>query len=232
SAAIVNGLNSEEINAEKGLRDARFEGREATANNLAVTGSLLYYWKSLRVQVSGYYGGSVGLSSREADSLQLESGIFGTPVSLVEANFSYQKKGWSLKGLFTVANIPDANRINRAYAKNCPEQMTGYYAEAGYNVLRLFNDSTRKNLSLFLRYESVQINDKMPENGIRNEMNNQTFLTAGINYTPVHGVVIKADVNLKHTGVPNPVLQSIPFPEALPYEQDQTIFSLGLGYSF
>ncbi|HYQ87888.1 MAG TPA: hypothetical protein VES59_11655, partial [Bacteroidota bacterium] len=40
SAAIVNGLNSAGFQHGSGIREGRFEGRNASANNLAVTGSL------------------------------------------------------------------------------------------------------------------------------------------------------------------------------------------------
>lgn len=230
--AIVNGLNAEAINAQDGLREARFEGRDASARNLAVTASILGYWNAFKVQLSAYTGGSVGLAPRSADSLQLESGMFGTPVSLLEGNISYRKQGWTIKALYALVSIPDAGAINKAYANNCPEQMSGWYAEAGYNILRLFNDSTKKDLSLFGRYESVRGNDQMPENGIVNDVNNFSCVTVGLNYTPLPGVVVKADLTYSESGIPNPQLQINPFPQAIPFETKQSVLRLGIGYSF
>ena len=43
SLGVFNGLNSSEFGNGKGIRGGRFEGREATATNLAVNGALLYY---------------------------------------------------------------------------------------------------------------------------------------------------------------------------------------------
>lgn len=232
SLALTNGLNGEEIKADKGLRDARFEGRDASARNLALSSSLLYYINDFRIQASGYFGGSVGLNPRMADSLQLESSAFGTPVTVLEADATWKHNGISFRALATMVNISKAEDLNRAFANNCPEQMNGYYLEAGYNMLKLFNASTQKDLSLFARWESVNRNAKMPSNGIKNDINNRQYLICGLNYAPARGVVLKADITLMKTGEPNPLLVVNPFPQAPEYHTSQTIAEIGLGYSF
>ncbi len=45
--AFVNGLNSSCFESGRGIRDGRYEGREANASALALTGSLLYYYIGL-----------------------------------------------------------------------------------------------------------------------------------------------------------------------------------------
>ena len=232
SLAIVNGLNSAGFENGTGIREGRFEGSDATASNLAVTGSLLYYYKDFRVQASGYFGGSAGLSEMEADSLQLESGMFGTPVSLVEANVQYNTKAFSVRALVASVSIPDAATINRAYANNTPESIFGAYVEAGVNLLNLFNRNTSKNLTLFARYETMDLNKSVPENGISDDLNKKDFIVAGLTFKPIHGVAIKADYVYRETGVPNPVLQINPFPQAPPYYTTNSFFNLGFGYSF
>jgi len=87
------------------------------------------------MQVSTYYGGTVGLTPRAADSLGLDSGPFGTPVSLSEFDIQYSKKGFTFKGLGVICAIPDADKLNTAYASNAPESMIGFMAELGYNLL-------------------------------------------------------------------------------------------------
>ena len=62
SIAIVNGLNSQMFEHGSGIREGRYEGRNATANNLAVTGSMQLYSGKIKLQASGYYGGTVGLA--------------------------------------------------------------------------------------------------------------------------------------------------------------------------
>jgi hypothetical protein len=233
SVALVNGLNSAGFESGSGIREGRFEGRDANASAIAVTGALLYYIKNFRLQASAYYAGSAGLTKVEADSLQLSYGAFGTPVALYEADMQYNHKGVSVKALFTTVNIADAKNINRAYANNTPEKMMGYYAEAGYNILRLLKKH-EQNLMLFARYEKLDMNYKYNEssNGLLDETLNQTYIIGGLTYQPIKGVTVKADYVFKQTGDQNPALVVNPFPGARPYQKKQGFFSLGVGYSF
>ncbi len=231
SFALLNGLNSEGIAAGTGLRDARYEGRNATATNLAVTGSLLYYWSGFRFQVSGYYAGSVGLSPREADSLGLNSGVFGTPVALGEFNVQYRKKGFVFKGLATYCAIPEADKLNTAYALNAPEALAGYMIEAGYNLLE--NSKWKeKELNLFVRYEDMDLMASVPDNGIKDDLYKQTYLVAGLTYLPIRSVAIKFDWKHVSTGDPNPALIFNPAPNAPPYEPVNNFYQLGFAYNF
>jgi len=231
SFGLVNGLNSAEFENGTGIREGRFEGRDATASNIAVTGALLYYLKDFRLQVSGYYGGSAGLSERESDSLQLNSGAFGTPVAVAEANIQYEKNGFEARALFSMVQIDEADKINLAYASNTPETMTCGYIEAGYNILRAFKKDTQKNLTYFIRYENLDLNSKIPANGIENGLNKQEFITTGLTYHPLKGVVIKADYQFKKTGDPNPALINPP-QQGDKFYNTNSYINLGLGYSF
>jgi hypothetical protein len=50
----------------------------------------------------------------------LNTGFFGTPVFLNEANLQYRQNGWTFKALGVIVNIPDADKINAAFANNTP----------------------------------------------------------------------------------------------------------------
>jgi len=232
SFAVVNGLDASAFVNGSGIRGGRFEGSNASASNLAVTASLLYYKSNWRLQTSGYYGGSAGLNKRQADSLQLVSGAFGTPVALAEANAQFYKNGFTFKALAATARIADAFEINRAYANNTPSSMVGWYAEGAYNFYQLINPDARKNLSLFARYEFLDLNNSIPVNGIKNGVNKKSFLVMGLTFQPVSGVIVKADYVLRTTDERNDDLIVNPFPQALPYYTNNGFINLGLGYSF
>jgi len=232
SFAVMNGLRSATFVNGLGIREGRQEGSNATASNLAVTGSLLYYLKDWRLQASGYYGGSAGLVKRQADSLQLDSGPFGTPVGLAEANAQYHKDGVSFRALAAMVNIRDAFEINRAYGNNTPSMMIGMYAEFGYNFYQLINKDAHKNMTVFIRQEFMDLNYKIPSNGIKNGTNRKNYTIVGVTYQPVSGVVIKADYVLRKTDERNEDLIVTPFPQQLPYYTSNGFFNLGLGYSF
>jgi hypothetical protein len=231
SVALMNGLNSAGFTSGTGIRGGRFEGSNANASAMALTGALLYYVKNFRFQASGYYGGSAGLTKKEADSLQLSYGAFGTPVALAEIDGQYHNNGLSVKALFTTVKIADAKAINRAYASNTPETMIAYYGEIGYNVLKLLKN-TDKNLTIFGRYENLNMNYKLPDNGIFDGTLNQQYIVGGLTFQPLKGVSVKADYVFKQTGDQNPALVVSPFPAAQPYYKKQGFFSLGIGYSF
>lgn len=232
SFALLNGLNSARFTNGTGIANGRFEGSQASASNIAVTGALLYYYRNWRLQASGYFGGSAGLVRRMADSLQLRSGPFGTPVGLVEANVQYYNNGVSFKALAASAHIPDASRVNRAYANNTPQAMLGAYAEAGYNFLKIWSDGTTKNLTLFVRYEWMDLNRQLPSNGIENGTLRKSFIVTGITFQPTQGIAVKLDYVMRQTGERNPELVVTPFPSALPYYTSNGFVNLGFGYSF
>lgn len=228
SLAVVNGLNSGGFESGSGIRGGRYEGSNASASCLALTGALLYYKNHFRAQVSGYVGGSAGMPKQEADSLQLTSGLFGTPVELVEGNFQYKNKGFSIKALGVFIAIPNADEINRAYANNTPKNIGGFYGELGYNFLH----KTEKSLVAFTRYENINMNLKIPENGIVNDAINRQFIVAGLSFQPHTGVMIKVDYAYQMTGEINPQLIINPYPQSQPFFKNQHFVNIGLGYSF
>lgn len=232
SVAVMNGLNSETFEHGNGIRGGRAEGSNATANNLAVTASVQYNWNDFKFQVSGYAGGTVGLSKRGADSLNLTSGAFGTPLYLTEANVQYNHGPISAKAIIADINYPGADKINTAYAKNIAKNMYGGYVEAGYDWL--YNKQRGGSFISFVRYEMLDMNASIPTppKAIYDGTLKQQHLIAGFSYLPIPNVVIKADVRLAHTGPENPSLIINPSPARLPYQQSNTILNLGIGYSF
>ncbi len=232
SFAVVNGLNSSTFVNGSGIREGRQEGSNATASNLAVTGAILYYLKDWRLQASAYYGGSAGLIKRVADSLQLKSGPFGTPIALFEANAQYHKNGVSFRILGTMVNIPDAFEINRAYANNTPRAMAGAYAELGYDLYHILRPGSHKNFTVFARQEFMDLNYRTPSNGIKNGVNKKNYTVVGFTFKPISGVVVKADYVLRKTDKRNEDLIVTPYPQQLPYYTSNGFLNIGIGYSF
>lgn len=232
SIALMNGLNSETFEHGNGIRGGRAEGSNASANNLAVTASLQYNWKDFKFQLSGYTGGTVGLNKRGADSLGLQSGMFGTPLYLAEANVQYSHDAFSAKALFATISYPDAGKINTAYAKNIATNIYGGYAELGYDWL--YTKQNKGSFITFARYEYMDLNASIPAppKAIYDGILKQQNFIAGFSYLPIPNIAIKADVRLLHTGEENPALVINPSPVRIPYKQNNTILNLGIGYSF
>ena len=232
SAAIMNGLNSSEFKHGTLIRGGRAEGRNASANNLAITGSLRYSIKKFTFQASGYFGGTVALTPVEADSLRLESGAFGTPVFLGEGNIQYKKNAFTVKVLATMVSIPDAGNLNSSFATNIAKKAFGYYVETGYDFLYRKDSTKKKALIGFLRYENFDLNSSIPANGINDPTLVQQHFVGGISYLPIPQIAIKADVRVVSTGDQNPALIINPNPNAPPYKNENTFINIGFGYSF
>lgn len=232
SLALMNGLNSGGFEHGSGLREGRFEGSNATANNLALTAAIQYYYNDFTFQVSGYMGGTNGLSKRASDSLALNSGIFALPLYLGEANIQWSANGWSARLLGAYISLPDADVINVAYANNISKTMYGAYAELAYNLLEKSKKRQGQQLNIFGRYEMLDLNPTIPADGIYDGTLKQHHIIAGLSFLPVRNVVVKADVRLLHTGPENPTLVINPSPVRIPYKQNNQFLNLGIGYSF
>lgn len=233
SVALLNGLSSSGFDHGDGIRGGRAEGFMAPANNIAITAALQYNWSNFKFQVSGYMSGTTGTTRRAADSLGLNSGAFGTPVYLGEADIQYASHGFSFKALGTYIALPEADKINKAYAKNTASAMYGAYAEVGYDWFHLLKKKHGQFIT-FVRDEMIDLNSTIPAApyGIYDGTLKQNHLIAGISYLPIPNVVIKADVRLLHTGDQNPLLVINPAPNALPYQPNNTFLNVGIGYSF
>ncbi|MFT3908878.1 MAG: hypothetical protein QM737_05590 [Ferruginibacter sp.] len=230
--SLMNGLNSSDFEHGTGIRGGRFEGKNATANNLAVSAAVQYYVKDFTFQLSGYTGGSNGLSKRGSDSLGLSSGFFGMPVYLGEANIQWARNGISAKVLGAYISFPGATDINKAYANNVSKTMYGAYAELAYNLLEHSKKLKGQQLNIFGRYETLDLNASIPENAIYDGTEKQQHIILGFSYLPIRNVVVKADVHFLHTGAQNPSLVINPSPVALPYQQNNQFLNIGVGYSF
>ena len=232
SVGLVNGLSSEAFEHGTGIREGRFEGRNASGNNLAITAALQFYQGDFKSQISGYYGGTIGVSKRKADSLGLQSGTFGTPVAMGEADVQYAHDGFSARVLGAIISIPDADKINRAYANNTPKTEYGAYAEIGYDLMYLMGKPKDKQLVVFVRDEKLNMNASIPSNGVTDGMLNQNYVVAGLSYLPIRNVAIKGDIRIAHTGSQNPDLIINPNPAAQPYQQNYNLVNLGVALSF
>jgi hypothetical protein len=232
SFALMNGLEGQHFEHGTGIRGGRAEGNLASMNNIAVTGAVQYFWKNFKFQVSGYTGGTVTLSPKGSDSLGLNSGAFGTPIYLGEADVQYENNAWSAKALGVYIAYPDAGKMNTVYGNNTATGMNGFYAEVAYNWL--FKKNTKASFISFARFEALNMNASIAANGegIYDGTEDQKYLIIGFGYLPIPNVVIKADIQLLHTGPQNPALVVNPPPNALPYQQNNQFLNLGIGYSF
>ncbi len=228
SVALLNGLNSAAFEHGNGIREGRFEGNNANASALALTASLQYTVSDFKIQLSGYMGGSSGLTKKDADSLGLNNSTFGTPVYLGEANIQYNHNAFNAKVLGSYISIPDADKINEAYDNNTASGMYGAYAELSYDWL--FKKNIKAQFVTFARYEMIDLNSSTSgTKAIYDGTLKQSHFLFGIGYLPIPNVAIKADVRVLNTGNANPALTT---PSSTPYQSNNQFINIGIGYSF
>ncbi len=233
SLALMNGLNSKNFAFGSGIRSGRMGGSKATASNIALTGALLYYIGNFRIQASSYYGGSAGIDQIMSDSLNLDNGAFGTPVNLNEANIRFSNKNFEWKALACIINIPDAEKINKAYKSNTPKAIFGGYIEGGIHILQALNKKNIKVLTLFSRLESIDLNYKIPPNAKKDNFQKQLISVSGITFAPVKGIVIKGEYTWRQTGnFTQELYATNPYKSLNPFKTEMSFVTLGIGYSF
>ena len=172
------------------------------------------------------------MPSGHADSLGLPSGVFGAPVVIGEADAQYEGEGFRCRLLGVIISIPRAGDINRVYGNNTPKSAYGMYAELGYNILFKTGGTDEEQLIVFVRYERLNMNASIPENGIFDGTLNQHHVIGGFTYLPINNVVVKADVRFSNSGDFNPALLSSPPPGASVYATSDTFLNFGIGFSF
>jgi hypothetical protein len=231
SFALTNGLNSEAFQNGSGIRNGRQLGAETSGLGIGASGSVLYYVNNFRLQASVYAGGSTALERRVADSLELNSGAFGNPIILGEVDAQYANEGWNIRLIASGVSIPEASNINKAFANNTPEAIYGGYAEAAYDLFYKKYKGA-KSLSVFGRYEYLDLSATIPSNGIQNDANTQQYIIAGLTFKPIRGIAIKADYVRRMTGNANPALIITPFPQQVPYFKTNGFVNLGVAYNF
>jgi len=176
------------------LRDIRQKGAKAKSEDIAITGRL--DWKPLSgVMLGGsFWTGDMG----HGQELFAEDGTsLGTPgvnMDLYEVHAQYKRHGWWLRGMFAQAQIDDAGKLSASLAdENVGETMTGWYAEAGYDIMPHIADRTDQALYPWVRYSSIDTQASMPSGYQADPANDRTIVEAGLHYMPHPNVVVKAE---------------------------------------
>ena len=199
---LVNGLNSAGY-AANGLREGSQEGSNALARSFALTGRLDY---------TGMPGVLVGASFFTGNSGQGQvtpaGASFDAKTTFVDFHLDAKWRGASFRALWAESTVGDVVAINQANNFEGDESVgtrqTGWYVEAGFDVLSLVPRS-RMSLVPFARYEAWDTQAAVPDGYARNPENDVTQWTAGVVFKPIPQVVVKIDgqwrKNAAQTGV-------------------------------
>jgi opacity protein-like surface antigen len=182
------------------LRGIRQKGSKAEADDLAVTGRLDWRPASGVLLGGSFWSGDMGHDQElfKNGNTGTPSDSLGTPdihMNLYEAHAQYKVGGLWLRGLFAQAQIDDADKLSESLGtgENVGETMTGWYAEAGYDIMPLIADRAEQSLYPWVRYTDLDTQASMPSGYDADPANDRTILEAGLHYMPHPNVVIKAE---------------------------------------
>jgi hypothetical protein len=164
---VINGMDGSAYGGENGhgLRDGRQKGAKATAEDVAVVGSLSWTpTPGLALGLSAYEG-AAGQNAGEGD---MDTSIF-------ELHADYRSGPFWGRALVADARVRDraAGDMN----------LGGGYLEAGYDILA---ESETQSLYPFVRWETIDTD--VSALGFEDDV-----LTVGLHYRPIDQVVFKLD---------------------------------------
>ncbi len=188
---LMNGLRSEGFSADEGIREGRQEGQDASFANPSLTGRLEWARPGLKIGGSFWYGGSADQNPA------IGTGTFAAPVTVLAADARYDRGGLSLRGVVANVTVGDASLINGAFGGQVAHRISGGYAEAAYDVLRLVVPASSQRLDAFARYENYDTHAGVPAGVVRSDSLARRITTLGLTYRPVGGVVFKGDYQLR-----------------------------------
>jgi DtxR family Mn-dependent transcriptional regulator len=189
-AFVTAPLNAAEFSAEEGVRDGRQKGGDANAGRAAVTGRLEYVGYRGLALGAGMWSGRSGFEFRPR---------FDVPVSLVEADARYSRRGYELRGQFVRIWIDNAGLLNDSLAlrvgvnPNIGSALRGFSLEGG----RRFLAGTRLGeIGGFVRYENFDTQYRMPAGYVPLVEFDRDAWVFGATLWPDPDVAVKVDYSI------------------------------------
>jgi hypothetical protein len=186
---VTAPLNAAEFSADEGVREGRQKGAESNIGRPAVTG---------RFEYVGYRGLTVGASAWSGHS-GFEFRPFDVPVSLVEADARYSRRGYEFRGQFAQIWIDNAGQLNDTLAlrvgvnPNIGSALRGFSLEGS----RRFLAGTRLGeIGGFVRYENFDTQYRMPSGYVPLLEFDRDAWVVGANFWPDPDVAVKVDYSI------------------------------------
>jgi len=201
---VVNGFNGFDkdggvFSGKSGLRSGRQKGAKSYITYPDFAGRVSYYGHlGLNLGFSAYLGDS---ESKKYDGLDLadesavasaDSTIIG--IQMIGVDARYTEGPLQLRGQYIIANLSNTDQYNSITEKDLGSKLTGYYAEAGYNLLDGKSDT--EELIAFARYENYNTHVEVAEGYSINDAYNRTELTIGLGFKIAKGAMFKADYQI------------------------------------
>ena len=222
---VVNGLDSTGFSSRHWIvrgHQLRFETVNAEAP--AYVGRLDYnLQKNVTIGVSGYYGDTA--ANRPKPDVNFEANV-----GIVSLHGFYEVKAIKIRGLVLIGTLENAHllsKVNRTLSNNLNvkrtpigSSATGWYIEAGYDVLSLFRKSEEMShrLELFGRYDYYDTMASVEGVIFDNPRWERKTMTIGLNYHIHPQLVFKSHYSVRRL--------------ATKEKNKEDTLSLGFGFQF
>lgn len=215
NAGVTTSMDASQYkDASKAVRDLRTSGSKAAANDLAVYGSLNYRQPGWSVG-SALFTGNTAQNGNGATAKTALQGK-NARLTLWDIHGQLDVGDFAMRALYARGSLTDTLAINQATglalgsSKAAPKSFWGWYGETAYHAWKRGD----MRLSPFVRYERYNTQASVDEGYAKDPLNDETVVTAGVNFNLSHDVVFKADWQN--------------------YKQDNAKdrFNLGVGYMF
>jgi len=225
-AYLFNGFLSHDgsggkLKGSNGLRSGRQKGAEAALTSPNFSGKINYFGiKGLNLGLALYTGNSqtalynnLDLNNSLAVATADSSRVGMTMIGL---DARYTNGGLKLRGQFNQASLRNTDQYNEFTGRDLGSKLSGFFVEAGYDVLRGSNADSR--LYPFVRYSKINNHAEVAGDLNPNLALDRTIVTTGLNWMHGTGVSFKADYQF--------------FSNAIPGSTSTGQFNLGIGVWF
>jgi hypothetical protein len=184
-AYLTAGLDAARMTSLGGLHDVSSKGSESKADDLAGVGRVEFLpARGFTIAGSGYYGG--------AD--QRTPGLGKVTLTVQDVDARFRRFGFDLRGMAVRVETDGAGRVSAFVGETIGEVMQGWYAEAGYDLLRRDRqEEGGRSLVVFGRHEDFDTNKEAPGGFVRDPAADRRVTTAGLAYYPIERVAFKTD---------------------------------------
>ena len=198
-AYIFNGFQSTTsdgtglLGGSSGLRGGRQKGIKSTVNTPNLSTKIEYYGiLGMRLGLSGYFG-----RTQAADEVDMLDGA-DVGLSMVGLDARYVFERFTARGEFIYASLTDTEDYNALTGRDLGSALSGWYAEAAYNLLPMTN---QQKLYAFARYEDYDTHAETAGSLVENPAYDRNDVTLGLSYHIAPGVVFKGDYQIKDNAV-------------------------------
>lgn len=200
-AYVVNGLDAIGSAGRAsgfsagGLRGGRQKGALALIEDPAFVARADFAPNALRGLLVGgsVYVGNSGQSATTTAGAEIDAST-----SIFEGHAQYRAHGLDLRALYAKATVADALLINlrRNLTGNASvgEELSGYYVQAGFDLLSLGGSSHQ--LTPYVRHEQLNTQEQVPVGFTSNPANDRKVTVLGAEWKPISSIVVKADYQM------------------------------------